>query len=681
MSISSVQYENKKQEAIQSLVKKGIEPNNYEVNTIIAEYFDTKTLGIPVYSPIEQEPYEQSSKDDYNHNFKTFNEDINTAFQVDTQLNNKAVAIQEYYDREKNKIFNALKELSLKVLNTQDAIKNTSCVKQYCESFDDMYNIEFYGNIERNIPYTTSFIDLMQKNVYTDKTKAQINRLSILDATISVNNLDIFNSYEKEGISSNILSDIISDNYIIRAKSTNSDKKTIDLVVDLGKQFEFNTVLFKFSCLRDLNCILYLSDDNKNFLPVYDLSGSELIEWNFTKQTKRYIKISIIKNTPDGSNVADTDVEVYEYYYIFKNISIALENYQSKSIFVSKLIEFDDLTSTIKLDAEDMIYNHTNISYFIGFDNEKDKIGWDTIENHKDYDLFMFQKLGNIANIHLEEFGIHDDIIDAYSVFELPKKTNLNSLSVIPGYNRWHVARYNRLTGDSNEDGFSINTGDFSDYIDKCSKTNLFMDCENYDSFKLQSNVLYIFTQYVLLKEPKALYNTYIKVMDNECKIKYKDCEIRIFVNGYEINTGDNDLYSFALRKGTNKIQIAIYNPLNTAVICTLLHNINFKALTHDVYALPKMKYTSNNVLDKVLGENYEYYTIKNNKVYVKCNPRDMIVSGLEDMGYYITFSCLKPDMMDYFKDNKIKFRIMAIFNSDDINLSPKLLNFRLTGR
>ena len=93
------------------------------------------------------------------------------------------------------------------------------------------------------------------------------------------------------------------------------------------------------------------------------------------------------------------------------------------------------------------------------------------------------------------------------------------------------------------------------------------------------------------------------------------------------------------------------------------------------------MKYTNNTVLDKMIGDNYEYYTIKNNCIYVKCDPNDMIYSNLEDMGYFITYSCIREDMAGYFKDNHIKFRIMAVLSSNNKNLSPKLIDFRITGR
>ena len=93
------------------------------------------------------------------------------------------------------------------------------------------------------------------------------------------------------------------------------------------------------------------------------------------------------------------------------------------------------------------------------------------------------------------------------------------------------------------------------------------------------------------------------------------------------------------------------------------------------------MKYTTNTILDKMVGETYKYYTIKDGYIYVKCNPDDMIHSYLEDMGYFTSYYCLREDMVDYFTDNHIKFRIMAVLTSNDKNVSPELINFRITGK
>ena len=677
LSISAIQKKRKTEQFTQELLQKGIEPNNFELNKMLTEYFDNHTLGMPYYAPIKQRPYEESNKADYNHNFKTFQEDIETAYQANIEANNLAVAMQEYYDLEKNKVCNALEKLALRVENIREALKTTSHIKQYVQAFEDLYDVEFYGNAKRNIPYTTSFIDLLQKAVYTDKSSAKVNKISTANATIRINGVSIFDSTSVSGDLSKVLTDTISDQYIITARSHDETSKGIDIVIDLGQLLEFNSVIFKYTSARNMLCQLSLSDDGNNYIPVYDVTNTEHIEWTFRTKLAQYIKITCIKDEPDGMSGEDG---YYEYYYILKNITIAKEEYETKSVFVSKVIDFDDLTSIIRLDATDMTFNHTRIDYFIGFDNGVDKIGWDAIENHRDHELFMFQKRHKIVNYHLAEFGTHGGFLDAYKIFTLPKNVNRNSIKVTPGYNMWSVNRYNRKVGDSN-DGFSLVTGDFSDHVEICDKTQMFMDCDNYDGFNIQSNVLYIMTQYVSLEQSMHLYDNFIKIMDTDCKTEYEKAEIRVFVNGYEVTAGDNHKYSFALRKGVNKIQIAIYVPSDTATIRRLYHNLNFKALTNDVFACVPMKYTSNTILDKVVGSTYQYYTIRNDAIYVKCDPRDMVQSELEDMGYFITYSCLREDMIDYFEDNHIKFRIMAVLNSNDKNVSPKLINFRITGR
>ena len=217
MSISTIQRKRKTKEFTQQLLKKGIEPNNYELNRLLSEYFDNHVLGTPYYKPIKQKAYEESSKEDYNHNFRTIQEDLETIYEANIEVNNKAVAMQEYYDLEKNKVRNALTKLALRVENMSEALKSTSKVKQYVQVFDDLYGVEFYGNAKRNIPYTTSFIDLLQKKLYTDKTNIKTNKISMNNATVSVIGLKSFNNYQMDGDINKILSDTVSDLFIISA--------------------------------------------------------------------------------------------------------------------------------------------------------------------------------------------------------------------------------------------------------------------------------------------------------------------------------------------------------------------------------------------------------------------------------------------------------------------------------
>ena len=680
MSISSIQRKRKTEEFTQYLLKKGIEPNNFELNRLLSEYFDNHILGMPYYKPIKQKPYEESSKNDYNHNFKTLQEDIETIYSANIEANNKAVAMQEYYDLEKNKVRNALTKLSLRVENVSEILKSTSSAKQYVQVFDDLYDVEFYGNTKRNIPYTTSFIDLLQKKLYTDKTSSKINKISMNNATISINGMISFDSYKTQGDLSKVLTDTISDVYIISANSSDCKEKQIEILVDLGSLITFNTVLFKYTSTRSMPCELYLSEDGENYISVYDVSSRDYIEWNFNAKTARYIKIICHKTEPDGFGTNDNSTGLYEYYFILKNISIAKEEFESKSVFVSKVIDFDDLTSTIRLDATDMIFNNTRIDYFIGFDNEIDKIGWDAIENHKDHELFMFNKRHKILNYHIDSFSHKSNVVDLYKLYKLPENVNVNSIKITPAYNMWSVKRYNLAEGIS-DDNFTLATGDFSEHVSKCNMIQMFMDCENYDSFNIYPKTLYIMTQFISLEQSKNLYNRFIRVTDTECKADISDTEIRVFLNGYEITPGNQQQYSFALRKGVNKVQIAIYCNNNSTDAKHLYHNLNFKELTNDVFGFVPMKYTNNSTLDKLIGETYQYYTIKDGYICVKCDPNVMIKSDLEDMGYFVSYYSLREDMVDYFEGNHIKFRIMAVLTSNDKNVSPELINFRITGR
>jgi hypothetical protein len=435
-------------------------------------------------------------------------------------------------------------------------------------------------------------------------------------------------------------------------------------------------------------CELYLSEDGENYIAVYDIASRDYIEWNFNTKAARYVKIICHKNEPDGIDKQESGTYFYEYYYVLKNISIAKEAFESKSVFVSKPIEFDSLSSIIKLDATDRIFNNTRIDYFIGFDNGTSKVGWDAIENHQEHELFMFEKHHKILNAHASsDFGVMGAETQLYRLFQLPSTVNRNSIKLTAGYNMWSVKRYNHKNGDSEDIPFSLASGDFSEHVAQCNMSHMFMDCDNYDTFKIQTNVLYIFTQYIQLEHAANLYNTFIKLIDNiktndnRDAIREANFELRVFLNGHEVVKSDMNTFSFALRKGVNKIQLAIYCKDKNATTYMLHHNVNFKSLTNNVFAHTPMRYTSNAILEKTVGETYSYYTIKDNWLYVKCNPDDMIKSDLEDMGYFLTYSALRNDMRYYFQDKHLRFRIMAVLTSNDRNVSPELINFRITGK
>lgn len=686
MSISRLQYNNKKDEFITSLLKIGVRPNNYELNNMIAEFFDNKTLGMPYYAPIQQTAYEASNREAYNHNFLALQEDLAIMFQSNIEANNKAVAIQEYYDMEKIKVINAIQKLTLRVQNVEEIMNASITGEQYVQTFDDLYDVEYSGNSERNIPYTSSFVDLLQKKVYTEKSNTNINKINIMNASVTIPN----GNHKPTGNINSILTDTLDSFYIATVTTVEGGPNTLTLHVNLNNTIDINTVLFSFTSAWDMKCTLAVSDDGINFIDIYDISGNNLIEWNFPSKTITEFKITMTKPEPDGRRTNDAGDDIFEYYYILKNISVANEEFESKSVFVSKPIEFSNLVNSIRLDAIDMIHSNTRIDYFIGFDNGFSKVGWDAIKNHSDHDLFMFEQKHKICNWSIEEtdsFGQQDpEATELYRIYKIDNSVNKNSIKVIPGYNMWSVMEYQKTSGQEYDETFKFKSFDFTEYTDQCVAIQDFIDCEQYTSYTLNPNTLYVFTQYVNCPESKYLYNRYIRVMDSAAANVLDDTEQKVFVNGLEVSkTGEKgeNFYSFALKKGVNKIQIVIYAPSKNGagVSRWLYHNINFKEVTNDVFAFPPMKYTHWYTLDKHMTENYRYYTIKDDYICVKCNPEYMVKSNTEDMGYFVKYFALKNDMRYFFKTNTLKFRIMAILHSNNPELSPELLNFRITGK
>ena len=675
MSISSVQKKIKTDEYIVELAQKGIKPNNYEVNKMLTEHFDNHIMGMPYYTPIMQKPYDVSSKDDYNHNFSSMDEDLKTIYCASTEANNTAIAMQEYYDSEKIRIMQELDNLALRIKNASSSLKANRVSEQYVESFNNYYNIEFYGDTDRNIPYTTCFTDLLQKNAYIPKINNSINKININDATITIIDDKKIAVKPSKGNINDILNDIFNEYVMITCTSEDGNSsKSITIDIDFGKDILFNAVLFKYTSATSMVNTLYLSEDGNTYVPTYDISTPMLAEWNFPEKKVRFIRIKCVKEEADGISSINSSTEINQYYFLFKNISIAYEKYSKTSVLVTKPISFENIISSIKLDAEDMIFSHTRIDYFIGYDNGSNKIGWDAIKNHSEHELYMFEKKNKIANAHVEKFAHNDLLLDGYAIFELPRYVNTGTIKVIPGYNMWDVRRYNDAPS-----GFSLSGNDITSYVNNSPVVQMFMDCERYTDFEIKTNTLYVFTQYVCLDKAEIMNNRSLMVALGNKRVS--TAEIKVFVNGYETAKYNNNFYSFMLRKGTNKIQIAIYCPSRYASIYTLKHNINMKTLTNDVFAMPPMKYANNATLSAMPNDSYKYYTIKDHCIYVKPDPRDMARSYLTDMPYFIKFSSLKPDLNDLFKDGKFTFRLMAVFNTEDNNVSPRLNNIRITGR
>ena len=157
---------------------------------------------------------------------------MQTIYDANIEANNKAVAIQEYYDTEKTRVMNAIQKLSLRVQNINEIMNSSIAGKQYVQVFDDLYDVEYYGDSERNIPYTTAFIDLLQKKMYTEKSNTKINKINISNSDIKITGIDKFKKRTTEGELSNILTDTIDSVYTVVCKSDKNQEMELSIIID-----------------------------------------------------------------------------------------------------------------------------------------------------------------------------------------------------------------------------------------------------------------------------------------------------------------------------------------------------------------------------------------------------------------------------------------------------------------
>ena len=116
----------------------------------------------------------------------------------------------------------------------------------------------------------------------------------------------------------------------------------------------------------------------------------------------------------------------------------------------------------------------------------------------------------------------------------------------------------------------------------------------------------------------------------------------------------------------------------------TIIHGNNATSVSTENGKVPSVAKQLKDVRDELINGAADYLgsclQAKTETTAVRDNAL-VIKSQIEDMGYFMSYYSLKEDMAYYFSNNKISFRIMAVLHSNDKNVSPEIINFRITGK
>lgn len=675
MSISSSQTEREQGRIIQSLLKEGIEPNSFEVSTRLSEFFDRNVPGLPYFAPVKQASHATSNPSAYNRMFQDLSEDLSVAYQSDVQANNSLVSIEEHYIEEAGRVMAEIKNLELRLENLNDTLVSGSAGEGHTQVFRDFYDIDFDGDEQRNIPATTAFVDLLRKKVHTE-TDLRANRKKDLSrAGLSIRPSKAPMTTEEYGEAHNILKDNLGESYTYIGRTKEKEGMTLVLQVTETKASEVSGISLRLASYQDVKAVLSVSEDGINYTDLYEVSSQPYLEWNFSATPIKDFRITLTKSEPDGY----TADGLYEHYFSFQTLSVLNESYGKESVYVSKPITFGTLLGSLTLKAEDLVFPGTRINYYIGIDNGKDKVSWESVGNYESHDLRILRKKRRIVNSLSEGYAEKPQgELQLYRVTKVPDNINLNSLKLTPGYQMWHVDTYD-IADTSLANAFQIDQLIFDDVVKAAvgaRKGESYLDCDKYQ-FPIAEKSLHVLTQYVDAGEE-------VGTLNKSLSMEGVTLQHRLFVNGAELRS-IGDKYAIRLKKGVNKIQLLLY--AETSGVVT--HNLNFKENSLDTFAVPPMSQVNYYTLKhRTPAGNYRYFAVKDGYLVVAHNPR--LVTSDEDgaaeaMGYYLTYQELKPDYVDLVleltRGKAVQFRLMALLMSEDAAVSPQILNYRIIGQ
>lgn len=675
MKISIIKYQRDKikTEITQNILKKGIIPTDNEIYKRTEAYFSAIIPGMPFFKPIYIEPHSLSNATVYNNMYKNLMYDLDLMYYTNNQQIAKLLTMEEYYNIEKEKLVSDITNLSLRCDNIVDSLninKNTQCAVL---NFDNFYDIDFIGDNKRNIPATNAYIDLAEKKVSNLKISRASDKVDLYNSETTITINGKYLSTEEYGSKNSFLSDFENEMYNFKVISQNNTSISLDVLIKLPVEKDINSLIFNFTSLNEMTVLLRLSRDGKNYTEYNEQSSKDCLEWNFATTTVKYINLLLTKNEADGKGNS------FEYYFILKNLSAFKEMYEQNGLLVTNPVLLNNIVNSVQFIPYDTIYPATQINYFIGIDNFKDKIDWTYIQDNNVLDINLLNKRRNILNNSIDSFGkTYETYSNVYRLCNVDKYINENTLKLFFGFNMWKVEEFS--VKDKIDEKYIPSFNDYN--IDNLN--NVYYIDNDFYKLNASYNTVLFLSQYVYCDKEEYVNNLYIKVKDSLNK-DMTNLKIVIYLNNNKITT-INDLFSAYLKKGKNKITIAIAIQDTPSPLISILHNINFENKDNIVCAESKMKFTDFYSLTySTLDNNKAYYAIDNDTIIIKHNPLSTSYSDyINGIRYLLEYSYLSNDKKDMVVLNgdipNVYVRVMAQLSSTSDDYSPKISNIRLIG-
>lgn len=654
-----ISYLQKKKAALAVRLEKlrqGFAPSEMEVLHELAKEKTWEVTGDPRYRPPNIRANSITNSTEWNRSFRNLSEDLQILLEGNILMNNAIIGHQE-----KSGVVNSLMNskvdlVSMKLEEIRNTVEDSRGMQGFSENFRDFRNIDGASTVD---------VNLKEKSVTLEKQNTS-RRYDISGSTVTVTPLNESSSQEHYGKGNSILNDFYNEIEIYRYTVQQHGTFAVELKNILEQSVRINTVHLSMASASGTTGILYLSEDGMNFTKVYDAEDTGAMEWMFEETEIKALKIILRKSKADGYSEG-----MYDHYFILRNLSLMLNIYEQEGVLLGRPIKLTGAVDKVRLHAEDIIFNHTNIVYSIGVEREDGKVQWTVLENGESADLKLLSETEEIVNRNDQSYG-QDAGDGIHRIYRLPSRVNIDSIRLNPGYQMWYRERLKGIGGY----GYTLSLSSYdADRIDSRS----FIDTEEYQ-VELASRDLDVLTQYVECDEDIVTTFPYAFVEGQSDSFQQI-----LFCNGTKIAQKKGS-FTVSLKKGMNKIIMFLYlgsGPQEEIYSCKVTTKVNFREVADNINAFPKMKYVNPHTLRRdTLPENYLYYSIEDDHLVVKHVPDLDTGNYNNEMRYYLSFRYLK-DSSPYvrYRDGEpyIRVRLKALLVSSKQSFTPKIMNYQLS--
>ena len=589
-------------------------------------------------------------------------------------------------------------------LNRAAQLSSQSVAHQtHSQTFQNFFDLDFNGNDKRNIPATTVFVDLNQRQALLDTLSTSAHKHNLTDSDIS---FSVSGDGVKEmGDLSSILKDTVNEAYSCTFTSPQDGAQSSILMVTLKEPLKANHVKLDFASRKELTGVLTLIKEDGSQEVLYSTTGHSSLNWSFDLTSVAQLQFTLTKPLADGI----TESGAYLYRYLIRNLSLSKEDYVTSATLVSKPFELNQVPLKLTVQAKEAIFSETSIEYYLGLDNGVDKINWEHFENGVAGGFDVSEAhLKMVGATHEEADQIYDANRHIYVAHQLPDDVLPDSIRFIPFYQKWKVESYplhddyvflkeTKTLIEVDEEGnevevtqtqetltfnlFDLNFDEALSNLD--GKPGIaHLDCGEYLT-TIQANTIYTWTQYVEAEAACHISDKFIK-MQTEGSLQF-----RLFVNGAE-SKPVGEMINLKLKAGRNKIQIVLFAPKEgESKTHDILHNLNFKEVSANVYGETPLQavdyHTLCNLPKWQEGVNeFTSYTLKGNQLLVRHRP-SFFANESQDFAstaYQLSYQILKPSIKSSLTQTlegyKCQLRLMAILKSENSDYSPQLHHYQI---